>query len=596
MVAKGGLTKGKSHKEGGIPMVVKDTGQNIEVEGGEIIINKYSSADTKKHDFDGQKLTKCEIASKINSADGKGVKIDCDDIVGKKYKYADGGRIPLSRSLGIERQNLPQVRHKDYPAFFTMLEKDGITFNDKQIDPQTYDPSQKSVLEENIKQIYEAGEVKDKPVIVSNDGFVLDGHHRWYYAVQENIPLINAIVINLPIYSLIEKVNLFKLAEREYAKGGEISINEYPSFFIDSDGDGIPNVDDISPFDPDTTGQIEEVSIAEELKNIINYRNSAEEVRRKVINDLTQLSKVCGKTECGVLSRTKTPFSIINKMRRRSLTNTKDLEKLEAKAKQKLKDNDLTGLDLYKGLTDVVGTMVVAEDYDTLDKLTKQIDQGKIGKVLEYENFYDIEGGLNGYRAIHYIVGVEHDGLMIPVEIQVKTKRSKKLAEGSHTAYKRGLLDSKRNDELSNLVWEADKGNKEAQEKIDPIINDTQTLKEQLTMMTQDEQENLYLQRDFKKGGNVKYNVPANSKIMYDQGGVPKHSHSEYENRLDELDNQMREYSKDVDGLGRELDDLRNDIEDNSSAIEDIQSYSEYACGGKVHPSRKDIMKKYKKK
>jgi antirestriction protein len=93
MKAKGGLTKGKSHKEGGIPMRVKSTGQNIEVEGGEIIINKYSSADKKKHNFDGEQLTKCEIASKINEADDNGVKIDCDTIVGKKYKYNTGGKI-----------------------------------------------------------------------------------------------------------------------------------------------------------------------------------------------------------------------------------------------------------------------------------------------------------------------------------------------------------------------------------------------------------------------------------------------------------------------------------------------------------------------
>lgn len=101
-VAKGGLTKGKSHKEGGIPMRVKSTGQNIEVEGGEIIINKYSSADTKKHNFDGEQLTKCEIASKINEADDNGVKIDCDTIVGKKYKYNTGGKIKGNNMDNIE--------------------------------------------------------------------------------------------------------------------------------------------------------------------------------------------------------------------------------------------------------------------------------------------------------------------------------------------------------------------------------------------------------------------------------------------------------------------------------------------------------------
>ena len=40
MNAKGGFTKGPSHADGGIPMTVKSTGQKIEVEGGEAIINK----------------------------------------------------------------------------------------------------------------------------------------------------------------------------------------------------------------------------------------------------------------------------------------------------------------------------------------------------------------------------------------------------------------------------------------------------------------------------------------------------------------------------------------------------------------------------
>ena len=100
-MAKGGLTKGKSHAEGGIPMKVKNTGQNIEVEGGEIIINKKSVADTKKHSFDGQQLTKCEIASKINEADGNGVKIDCDSVEGKKYKFEKGGTIMSDKMQSI---------------------------------------------------------------------------------------------------------------------------------------------------------------------------------------------------------------------------------------------------------------------------------------------------------------------------------------------------------------------------------------------------------------------------------------------------------------------------------------------------------------
>jgi hypothetical protein len=91
MSANGGITKGKSHKEGGIPMVVKSTGQHVELEGGEGVINKRNMSSEKTYKFEGKELTTCEIASEINKANGNGVEIDCESVVGKKYAYGDGG-------------------------------------------------------------------------------------------------------------------------------------------------------------------------------------------------------------------------------------------------------------------------------------------------------------------------------------------------------------------------------------------------------------------------------------------------------------------------------------------------------------------------
>jgi hypothetical protein len=89
---KDGLFVGKSHKEGGIPMVVKSTGQRIEVEGGESITNKTSMADDKIRTLTG---TNCEIISQINTQNGNGVAMDCDSVIGKKYKYEAGGQVSL---------------------------------------------------------------------------------------------------------------------------------------------------------------------------------------------------------------------------------------------------------------------------------------------------------------------------------------------------------------------------------------------------------------------------------------------------------------------------------------------------------------------
>jgi hypothetical protein len=82
---KGGLFVGKSHAKGGIPAIVVDTGQEIEVEGGEVIINKEAS---KKY---------WKELSHINQSAGGGVPIPppmefSEDV----EKYKGGGKITLS--------------------------------------------------------------------------------------------------------------------------------------------------------------------------------------------------------------------------------------------------------------------------------------------------------------------------------------------------------------------------------------------------------------------------------------------------------------------------------------------------------------------
>lgn len=79
---KGGLFVGDSHAEGGIPAIVTDTGQPIEVEGGEAIINKKATA------------LHWEELSKINQSAGGGVPIPPPDDADKVLeKYNQGGKI-----------------------------------------------------------------------------------------------------------------------------------------------------------------------------------------------------------------------------------------------------------------------------------------------------------------------------------------------------------------------------------------------------------------------------------------------------------------------------------------------------------------------
>jgi len=67
---RGGYFKGRSHAEGGIKAINKDTGQLIEVEGNEVIITKKAVADDTLREFEGEQLTNKQILSKINQSGG----------------------------------------------------------------------------------------------------------------------------------------------------------------------------------------------------------------------------------------------------------------------------------------------------------------------------------------------------------------------------------------------------------------------------------------------------------------------------------------------------------------------------------------------
>lgn len=92
----GGFAVGKMHGEGGIKAQVKG-GQQIELQGNEVIITAPAVASNKKYEFNGKMKTSRQILSDIN-VDGGGVSFaDGGDVpesikcTGKKYTY--GGKL-----------------------------------------------------------------------------------------------------------------------------------------------------------------------------------------------------------------------------------------------------------------------------------------------------------------------------------------------------------------------------------------------------------------------------------------------------------------------------------------------------------------------
>jgi len=106
----GELLKGRSHKEGGIPVRVADD-HMVEMEGGEGVVNKRSMASEKMYEFEGDEMTTCEIVSELNQKEGDGVEFDCNSVEGKKYKYGQGGRTTAPF--------LPNVRYHFFQLYYS---------------------------------------------------------------------------------------------------------------------------------------------------------------------------------------------------------------------------------------------------------------------------------------------------------------------------------------------------------------------------------------------------------------------------------------------------------------------------------------------
>lgn len=239
-----------------------------------------------------------------------------------------------------------------------------------------------------------------------------------------------------------------KVAEKEiYTK------NHYKGIFQDSDKDGVPDIDDAQPKNPKLQGEVEELKFSQVFDRLIKTKRSLDKIMRAAIAELKKISPV-GST---IYARTKTPYSIINKLINKKATSLE---------RSKLGD--------VEGLTDLIGTTVVVKSLKDINEVAKELDKGALGEILEKKDYY--EKPKAGYRAIHYITIFEG----VAIEVQLKTYRQKGINEASHEAYKYENLDAERLLFLTNLANQADKGDKKAQVEIDKIFLDKKALKESL--------------------------------------------------------------------------------------------------------------------
>ena len=238
----------------------------------------------------------------------------------------------------------------------------------------------------------------------------------------------------------------------EYAKGGRtISIvndgvkfdkSKYKAVYGDFDKDGTVNIDDANPLDATKNSKVEQVELKDTFDKLLSVKAELDDI---MYNAVDTLDKKAPK-DADIYARTKTPYSILKKLVEKRM------------------------LDPNKGLTDMIGTTIAVGNQKELEQVRDDIDGGLLGKVLDRDDYY--KNPKAGYRAYHYIV--EYDG--VPVEVQLKTKRMKKLNEVSHDFYKKGTLDAKGLDAVSKTFEKADRGDKKALAEVNKLLSDKKAL------------------------------------------------------------------------------------------------------------------------
>lgn len=116
-------------------------------------------------------------------------------------------------TLGIKRANMPQVHKDHYPELIDYLNKEGGNHVLKTVDAKTLKAVQGEFSDAGIEKMINntddsKGTTRKKPLIVSSDNYIVDGHHRWLaaYNLDQDIPIMQ---FNIPIRQLLQLIRDF---------------------------------------------------------------------------------------------------------------------------------------------------------------------------------------------------------------------------------------------------------------------------------------------------------------------------------------------------------------------------------------------------
>jgi ribosomal protein S18 acetylase RimI-like enzyme len=132
----------------------------------------------------------------------------------------------ISKSLGVSRKDMPQINSKDVGEFVKYLKDKGVSVSSSVINVSKVGMTQKDINVDKVKDLLGVEKANlAKPVIISKDNYILDGHHRVaaLYNIDKDFRL-KTIKVDLGIRDLLKTAKGFpKVSYKNINESSDIS-------------------------------------------------------------------------------------------------------------------------------------------------------------------------------------------------------------------------------------------------------------------------------------------------------------------------------------------------------------------------------------
>ncbi|WP_295487860.1 LPD38 domain-containing protein [uncultured Pseudomonas sp.] len=116
------------------------------------------------------------------------------------------------QSLGVPRAEMPQVKAENRGALVNFLRSRGVESDQQSVPAQSLKPTQAEFSPERVARAVDAK--GDRSILVSSDGYVLDGHHQWLAAREQGAD-VKVLRLDAPMAELLPMAKEFPSSTQE---------------------------------------------------------------------------------------------------------------------------------------------------------------------------------------------------------------------------------------------------------------------------------------------------------------------------------------------------------------------------------------------